>query len=236
MVEPNCWIRFISTIAFILSFLCLSPVSALAQPTFGCGNVFEALSGPWDVRITTGEPGYYRKVVEKNHFYLAVQNLTDINPGGNLDFTLRAFPNHTRALATLVRLAEKQGSPQPKGTNWPVECYFERAVQFAPDDVDVRILYGLYLLKQSRPKQAREQLELADANLKDGGTPNTNYNLGLAFAKLGDYDRALKYAQAAYAAGFPLPGLKNQLVKAGKWREPSPAAASAPPVVPEAKE
>ena len=34
------------------------------------------------------------------------------------------------------------------------------------------------------------------------------------------YDKALASAHRAYGAGFPLPGLKNKLKRAGKWREP----------------
>jgi hypothetical protein len=45
---------------------------------------------------------------------------------------------------------------------------------------------------------------------------------------LKDYDKSLEHAQIAYAQGFPLPGLKHKLQKAGKWREPPPVAAKTP--------
>ena len=45
-------------------------------------------------------------------------------------------------------------------------------------------------------------------------------DLGLAYADLKQYDKALESAHRAYGAGFPLPGLKNKLKRAGKWREP----------------
>jgi hypothetical protein len=34
-----------------------------------------------------------------------------------------------------------------------------------------------------------------------------------------DYELAKTYAKKAYELGFPLPGLKNQLIKAGKWED-----------------
>ena len=44
-------------------------------------------------------------------------------------------------------------------------------------------------------------------------------------AKQKKYEQALPYAQKAYALNFPLPGLKQNLIKAGKWVEPPPAPA-----------
>jgi hypothetical protein len=32
-----------------------------------------------------------------------------------------------------------------------------------------------------------------------------------------NYEQAKIYAKKAYELGFPLPGLKNQLIQAGKW-------------------
>ena len=43
-----------------------------------------------------------------------------------------------------------------------------------------------------------------------------NYNLGLVYMKLKDYDNAKIYADKAYSLGFPLPGLRNQLAEARK--------------------
>jgi hypothetical protein len=43
------------------------------------------------------------------------------------------------------------------------------------------------------------------------------YNLSLLLVELKEYREANEYAQELYARGFPLPGLKNKLTKAGKW-------------------
>ena len=53
------------------------------------------------------------------------------------------------------------------------------------------------------------------------------YNLGLMYVKKKEYEKASAHAQKAYALGFPLPGLKNKLKAAGKWKEPPPAPAVA---------
>jgi hypothetical protein len=43
----------------------------------------------------------------------------------------------------------------------------------------------------------------------------------------GEPDRALEHAHRAYALGYPLPGLRNRLKRAGAWREPEPTQETA---------
>lgn len=82
----------------------------------------------------------------------------------------------------------------------------------------VKTIYGLYLIKSNKPKAGIEQLETA---LKQAGDDaNVHYNLGLAYADMKEYNKALTSAHAAYRLGFPLPGLKNRLQRVGAWREP----------------
>ena len=54
--------------------------------------------------------------------------------GGDLDYTLRAFPNHHVALMAMAKLGEKQKTARPAGAKYGVECYFQRAVSFRGDD------------------------------------------------------------------------------------------------------
>ncbi len=54
-----------------------------------------------------------------------------------------------------------------------------------------------------------------------GDNGNLYYNLGLSYFDLKDYEKALEYAHRAHSLGFQLPGLKNKLVRVGKWREPT---------------
>jgi uncharacterized protein HemY len=73
------------------------------------------------------------------------------------------------------------------------------------------------LLKAGQTDKATEQLEVA-VNLEPEN-PNINYNLGLLYVQKKDYEQAKIYAKKAYDLGFPLPGLKNKLMEAGKWED-----------------
>jgi Flp pilus assembly protein TadD len=73
------------------------------------------------------------------------------------------------------------------------------------------------LLKAGQVDQATEQLK--EAHNLQPDNPTINYNLGLLYVQRKNYEEAKNYAKKAYELGFPLPGLKNQLMQAGKWEE-----------------
>ena len=79
------------------------------------------------------------------------------------------------------------------------------------------MIYGNYLSspKIKRFKEAISQYEMADLLMKN--KTNLYYNMGLLYFNLKDYAKARDYARKAYAGGFPLNGLKDLLVKTGKW-------------------
>ena len=97
-----------------------------------------------------------------------------------------------------------------------MECYFERAVRFAPDDGQARALYADYLIKRRRTDEARDQL-LSIEKIPPQ-QPQVLYNMGLAWFELKDYEKSLAYAKQAYAAGIQFPGLRDKLKRAGHWR------------------
>ena len=99
--------------------------------------------------------------------------------------------------------------------NIPLGVFFDRAIQFKPNDVIVRMVYGDYLLKAGKTDEATKQLRIA-VDLEPEN-PTINYNLGLLYLKQKNYEQAKTYAKKAYELGFPLPGLRNQLKQAGKW-------------------
>lgn len=182
-----------------------------------CGDLANHY-GPYDYWTDKGK----LTIVEQHHFTAKVEALRGGQEGyigGDLDYTLHTFPNHPRALAAMVRLTEKEKKRKPLGANYPVECYFDRAIRFRPKDGIVRMLFGSFLIKDGKKKEALEQLDLA-SSLGVGG-PNIDYNMGLAFFEVGEFEKSLTYAHRAYQAGYNLPGLKSKLVKVGKWREPS---------------
>lgn len=172
--------------------------------------------GPYDYRKHPEKA----PLVEQFHFTPQVEALTagksTAKLGGDIGYTLRAFPNHPRALYAMTRYSQLLGGvSRVPGARFPVECYFDRAVRFAPDDAQVRALYADYLLRLNRNEDARKQLEVA-ATLELN--PQIEYNLALAWAKLGENEKALELAKRAYAGGVQFPGLRDQLTRAGVWK------------------
>lgn len=199
-----------------------------------CGGASAKAACPPYVKGTTGgdymnaEDRKDLSVVESYHFTRAVETLTHGNTGslgGDISYTLEHFPNHHRALASMARLGLRQKSAQPAGARYTVSCYFERAIAYAPHDVTARMVYGNYLLATGQDATALEQLDAASRLAPEQAT--IQYNLGLMYVKKKEYEKASAHAQKAYSLGFPLPGLKNQLKAAGKWREPPPVPAAA---------
>lgn len=170
--------------------------------------------GPFDYR-TRGSDQW--ALVEDAHFTDQVQNGiagSTGSIGGDLDYTLRAIPNHPRALAVIGSVSIRTRTPQLPGAKYATECYFERAIRFVPDDGVVRAAYGNYLAATGKTARALDMFKAAAELAPDN--PAISYNLGLLYMKSKDYDNAAKYANKAYSLGFPLPGLRNQLAQVGK--------------------
>jgi uncharacterized protein (TIGR02996 family) len=207
------WLPVLATL-----FLCataLAPAAAQSEPD-ACGELRNAY-GPFDYRKDKDKLG----IVESAHFTPQVENLVRgvSGPiGAELNYTLRAFPNHHRVLVALTRFGEKMKHPQPEGLQYPIECYFVRAMRFAPDDNTVRLLYAQYLAKHGRNVDAANQLEQTSKIAGDNGF--THYNIGLIYAEMKQYDQALAKAHKALELGFERPELKAALERAGKWQEP----------------
>jgi tetratricopeptide (TPR) repeat protein len=198
-----------------VSFLAFQ-INAGAQELL-CGDLENAF-GPYDYT----HPGNKRNlnIVNRVHFTSNVERLVSAKGGtlgGNIDYTLRAFPNHHRALDAMARLAIKQHTSKPVGAQYTLECYFDRARRFRPDDAMVPLIYGMYFYRTGKLDHALEKLKEAERLQPDN--PNINYNLGLLYFTKEDYENARTHAKKAYARGFELPGLKQKLVAAGQWRE-----------------
>jgi tetratricopeptide (TPR) repeat protein len=201
---------------------CALPVAAAAQDDIGgCGNARDSAAGPYDYRTVKPK---IRDDVERNHFTRPVQMLTRGEStrvaggvGRDISYTLHLMPNHPQALLAMMRLSEKEKAARPKGARYPVACYFERAIDFVPDDYNVRVLYGVHLARSGNAQEARRQLEIAAENAPDDA--NVQYNVGLGYFEIDDFDKSLEHARRAYALGFALPGLRRKLEAQGKWVE-----------------
>ncbi|MGH8854476.1 MAG: tetratricopeptide repeat protein [Telluria sp.] len=189
---------------------------SLASAEEFCGKLVDGHYGPYDYRSEKGK----LEIVDRAHFTEAVEagkSGTTSYLGGDLSYTLRASPNHHRALATLARIALRDKTLMVPHMKWPVECYFLRAERYTPDDPSVYSIYASYLYSLGKVDKAlvkyKQAVEL------DPESAMINYNIGLVYLKKNNFEQALTHAHKAYDQGYPLPGLKNQLVKAGKWVE-----------------
>ena len=200
-----------------LALCAVYPLGASAESLPpGCGQLGNAY-GPFDYRTHKKE----LEIVEGAHFTPEVERLergnrSGVNPGGDIDYTLRASPNHHRALKAMMDLSRKEKRDPPVGGRYSVSCWFQRAEVYRPDDAMVKVLHGIFLLRSGSKNEAIAKLEQA-ASI-DSSDANIQYNLGLAYFDVGQHEKALKSAHRAYAAGFPLPGLREKLKRAGKWR------------------
>lgn len=189
-------------------------------------------------RSVCDEVGFYRgdyigdrsklKVVEDFHFRPHTESLlrlagTSVDEiGADLSYTLQSFPNHHRALLALVRYGKKLKTQQPPGVDRPIECFLRRALNFRPDDTVARMVYVTYLTEQSRPADALTILDGTEAFAEDSAI--TYYNMGLLYADLQQWDKALRMAHRASSLGYERLELRVRLMRAGHWQDPEPRA------------
>lgn len=221
-----------SAMIFLIYALTLTPAQAangsMLAPWVGdtlagapCRGKNESY-GPFDFRDprARGEP---LRLVEGAHFMPRVHGLIeDRNDSAvidDIDYTLRAFPNHHNALYAVTRYwflpdSSKRVKNQSIGT--PPECYFARAINFRPDDGTVRMLYGVFLHRQKILKEALKQYNAAEQLIPESA--QLLYNMGLLHFDMKQYDQSLDYAKKAYALQYPLPGLRDKLKRKGYWK------------------
>jgi len=187
-----------------------------------CGDVFRV--DPWDYtdpknhsKEIGGTLGERIKKVEQVHFTKDVENLIRGNTSSellaDLSYTLVKFPNHHRALLSLIKYDLKHQGDLTKlrfkrEFTQSVTCYFKRAIEFKPNDPQIYHLYGIYFYKNMKYQQAIVQFKRADINLD---SPELDYNIGLTYFAMEDFENSKIYADKAYTNQFPLPGLRNKL-------------------------
>lgn len=185
-----------------------------------------AVNGPFDYRNQRSA----LQMVENNHYIPQIENLVRGKTGtlaSEHSFVLHGFPNHHRALASLARYGLREKSATPGNLDYTVDCYFERALVFRPDDYIVRMLFADYLTRTNRIPEAAAQLDYVRNTVDDN--PMTHYNIGLLYFQMGRYTEALAQEHRAAALGMPRTDLRDRLKAQGKWAEPAPSAASAAP-------
>lgn len=239
----------VHSVAFlVIVTVCLAPLQALGARTldksigwpgrtlagnecYGKGQNF----GPFDytdpevARVggyashTMGQTSV-RGLVEGAHFTPNVEQLvrghrSGLDPLGDIDYTLRSFPNHHRALWAVTRYylrkinevgAETMRAQEAYGQGMtPPECYFQRAKVFAPEDKLVSVVFGIYLHKLGMLDAALKEYQQAEA--KHPKHPELAYNMGLLYFDLNQIDKAQEYAERAKSLGYPLDGLFRKI-------------------------
>jgi len=211
----------------LAALLCWAPLLAIpglvqAQAQ-GCDLTARHGAGPFDYRYEH----QMLPIVELRHFTPKVEALlageSTSRPAPDIDYTLNKFPNHHRALISLIRLGQKLKTHHVDGMRYSIECFFDRAVYFRADDTIVRVLYSQYLDGAGRQADAIRQLELAATRAGDSGF--SHLNIGMGFFDLKQYEKALQQAHEALRLGFSRQDLVDRLKSVGKWQEPLVVAA-----------
>lgn len=159
-----------------------------------CGSL-QASFGPFDYRT---ERGHHLYVVESVHLAPVVESLfsgTTGPLGADFDFTLRAFPNHHRALVSQMRCWRKTNLPQLPNMRSTVDCYFDRDLQIRSDDTLARMSYATHLYQSGRSADAAAQLERTSFDAKENGF--IHYNIGLVHLEAKQHDEALVQSHRA---------------------------------------
>lgn len=224
VVRPREFGWLTSRIAFaslVVAFCHVEP--ALGQTSEAmCGNPFQSWFGPFDYRSA---PRGALNNVETHHFTPQVEQLVrgvttgPADMGKDVAYVLGVFPNHHRALLTMMRMAEKDGNDQPRAANRPVECWFYRALLYAKDDTVARLMYALWLRKKGRVEESLAHTRAAEESAKDN--PLTHYNVGVSYFELGKYEEAAAAARRAQELGVTQQDLINRLKGVNKWTEPN---------------
>ena len=219
----------------LIIFVTLTAVTSLCSAskfitsTDRCNDPYVATGfGPHDFRkykrsdheISIVERYHFTSKTRKEALY-GLKTIPDHTMGADLDYTLRAIPNNPdaiNAMATFqIRDIKKKLNyfSQPRKF-MPAYCYFNRAIAFAPDDVNMYNLYGIYLQRIGKLKEAliqfKKVVELEPKSAK------SRYNLGLIYYYLKDYKNAVKEAKYAYSNGYKKLHLKKQLQAKGHWK------------------
>ncbi len=162
------------------------------------------------------------RLVEGAHFDENVESLSagakleSRNPLPDIDYTLRAFPNHHRALNTIITYQLRQDQVFNWEDTQPAECYLQRAIYFSPKDPMAHMLYGILLHRTNHYDKALQEYETA-LNLSPQNA-QLQYNYALLLVDLERFDEARDLATTLYQRQFPLMGLKKQLIAAGHWK------------------
>lgn len=164
------------------------------------------------------------EIVEKHHFTkeirLLIKGKSSSIPA-EIDYTLRAWPNHHKALNSLMyyRFINQYDIVKGNKPNLisPLECYFQRAINFSSKDATSSLLYAIFLKKIKKFNEADKYYQRAIAIRPDELL--IRYNYGLFLFKIKKYEQAMSQARVIYRNEFSQMKLKQKLVASGHWKK-----------------
>jgi tetratricopeptide (TPR) repeat protein len=121
---------------------------------------------------------------------------------------------------------EKERANPARDAWYTIECFYERALRFRPDDHVARLLYVNFLVKKKDTDNALKHLDYVAESTRDN--PFAQFNAGMLYIDMKLYDKALAQAHRVIAMGFDRRELRDRLAAAGQWVEPPAEGASAP--------
>jgi tetratricopeptide (TPR) repeat protein len=196
-----------------IAIACAAPGQSRAEDLSRC-EALEVTTQTYDVNDSASAVPIH--TVETNHFTPDVEHLLKGQTAPlplDIAFVLRYIPNHYRALSAMANWQLKNRVPADMQSRvWTVDCYFERALVWRPNDPKVHFVYAIYLQKAARLADAVQ--EYAQAERLGASDAEFYYNRGLLEFDLGRLDAAREDADRAYSLGYPLLGLHHKLQRA----------------------
>ena len=177
--------------------------------------------GPYDYTNSEHRKNYL-SIVERHHFSSNVQFLLKGDSSAfiwdDLVFVVKAFPNHHRALAVMVkhRLANKPLSP---GAN-RIECYFANAFSFKSDDAQVYLIFAQYLAKTGAHEQALRVFKKHES--MKSVSSERDLSLGMLYFDMKQYAKARALAEKLSRNQNPNTELKDKLISVDQWTGAKP--------------
>lgn len=199
-----------------------NPRAVVGAGSENCGSVAfrPGQTGPWDYLNSQWRTPEVVELVESFHFTPVVEALVSGQSGylgGDISYTLVVWPNHHRALMSMVNLSIREKTTKPQGARYSLNCYFDRAKRINPNDGMVDLIHAIYESRLGNSQNALTYAKKAEELLPQ--SKDVHYNLGLIYFNLKDYANAREHAKRAYALGHELPGLKQKLQAARAWDE-----------------
>jgi tetratricopeptide (TPR) repeat protein len=93
----------------------------------------------------------------------------------------------------------------------------KESVETNPENPASHIALGLFLRANKDLPGARNAFEHGIEAVGEDASAELNYDLALVLLELKENERAAKFARKAYELGYPLPGLRNKLIRMGLW-------------------